>query len=87
MVYWIAPQWQLAAWTEVEVGSKVGREARKARWVSLSSAIANVSAVFCWRVWRLYTIENSIAGDGDGECGAAPADMGHLGQHIGNEWG
>jgi hypothetical protein len=36
------PQWQLAGWTEVEVGSKVGREARKARWVSLSSAMVRL---------------------------------------------
>lgn len=39
MVYWMAPQWQLAGWVEVWVESKMGRDARKARWVSFSSAM------------------------------------------------
>lgn len=63
MVYWMAPQWQLAACTEVEVGSKEGREAMKARWASLSSAIANMSAVLCWRVWRLYNAGHRMTGN------------------------
>ena len=33
-VYWVKPQWQLAAWVEVWEGSKVGRLAMKAFWVS-----------------------------------------------------
>ena len=41
-VYWIEPQWQLAAWEEVWEGSKVGRLATKAFWMSFRGGIVKL---------------------------------------------